>query len=343
MSEPTRISNDPDKDIAPLFSDLDYGVTLEETEKLSSRYDDLTEITDRKTYDEVGKGIATLRKARMSIDERRKELGHDALEFKRKVDADGKELIAALTPQENRLKALKETVDAVKRTEREAREAAERDRIAGIHALMDAMRQLPTKHMRSPSAVVESAMDELRDREMTEETYQEFLERALEVRGEVLVELEELRDGALHDERLAEKQKREADELTKQKAEFKEQQRKAAEAEKDRREADEKDLAAELAKVQEERQKLQDERDAKVKEEAAVEEKERQAKAEKEAKARSKRLAPDKDKLLEFAGSLAEITQPEVQSKEAKQILAGAITSLDALRETVIESVSTFK
>ena len=104
MSE-ARISNDPAEDIAPVFSDLDYGVTLEDVEKLASSYNDLSEITDRKTYDEVGKGIAALRKARMSIDERRKELGHDALEFKRKVDADGKELIAALTPQENRLGA----------------------------------------------------------------------------------------------------------------------------------------------------------------------------------------------------------------------------------------------
>lgn len=79
-----------------------------------------------KLYREGTKAIAACRTYRVQIEERRKLLKQDSLEYGRKVDAVAKELVELIEMVEAPLKAAKKEVDAAK--ERATREAAEAER-----------------------------------------------------------------------------------------------------------------------------------------------------------------------------------------------------------------------
>lgn len=79
-------------------------------------------------YKEGTKAIAACRSFRVQIEERRKLLKQDSLEYGRKVDAVAKELVELIEMVEAPLKAAKREVDEAK--ERAKREAAEAERRA---------------------------------------------------------------------------------------------------------------------------------------------------------------------------------------------------------------------
>jgi len=111
-----------------------------------------------------------------------------------------------------------------------------------------------------------------------------------------------------------------------------EEQRKKIEAE--RRARDEKErkerevFEAKLKKEREERQKAE----AEIRAKKEAEEVERKQAEEEKRKAE---LAPDKDKLLSFAARLEQIEIPKVDSNEADQILASAISAIAHTAKTI--------
>ncbi len=84
------------------------------------------------------KGIADLRDRRLKIEERRKLLKQDSLEYGRKVDAVAKDLTAIIESVENSLKAAKLEVDNAKAAAKREAEAAER---AAVEAEIRAKRE----------------------------------------------------------------------------------------------------------------------------------------------------------------------------------------------------------
>jgi len=111
-----------------------------------------------------------------------------------------------------------------------------------------------------------------------------------------------------------------------------EEERKKVEAE--RRTRDEKErkereaFEAKLKKEREERQKAE----AEIRAKKEAEEVERKLGEEEKRKAE---LAPDKDKLLSFAARLEQIEIPKVDSNEADQILASAISAVTHTAKTI--------
>jgi type IV secretory pathway VirB10-like protein len=150
------------------------------------------------------------------------------------------------------------------------------------------------------------------------------------------------------------KAKVEADRIAEEKRKEEEAKKIREENEKLKREAEEKEKeSARIAAEQEE--KLKKEREAREEAEAKLKaEKEAQLKKEADAKAaedarkaadeeakRKALLAPDKEKLIELAGTIDKITLPAVSSKEAGDVVNEVQTKLSALSNYLREKSKT--
>jgi type IV secretory pathway VirB10-like protein len=148
--------------------------------------------------------------------------------------------------------------------------------------------------------------------------------------------------------------KAEADRIAKEKEKEEEDRKIREENEKLKKEAEEKQKESDrIAKEQEEKlekeRKAREEAEAKLRaEKEAQEKKERDAKAAEEAKKaaeeeakRKALLAPDKEKLVELAGTIDKITLPAVSSKEAGDVVNEVQTKLSALSNYLREKSKT--
>ena len=102
-----------------------YDVTPEQIEAKKAAYAAL-EATTPKGYEEVRKAIGDLRGLRVAIEDRRKELKKDSLEFGRLVDGEAKRITALIEGIEEPLKLKKAAVDDEKERLRKEKEAAEK-------------------------------------------------------------------------------------------------------------------------------------------------------------------------------------------------------------------------
>lgn len=304
------LSNNPDEDIAPIspFGAIDYGVTEDELEKLANSFADITEITNRKEYDKAQAAITKLTRARTDVEKRRKELKSESLAFGRLVDSTGKELMAVVEPEEQRLKALVDKVKAQKAAEKAERERIELERVTKITDAISDITRLPDTLLRSGSEQVLEARDDLEKLEITADNFEEFCDKAIEARAAAVEALNELYQGALHDERLAAEQKAESERLAKEREEL-DRQRKVEEERlrKEREEierqhaemqAERDEIEAAMKAEQDrldaiEREKKEAERQAKLEAEAEQRAKEN---AEREAKEKAAREAAEKEK-----------------------------------------------
>ncbi len=342
------LSNNPEEDIAPVspFGSVDYGISEAELQKLAKSTESLTTATNRAEYDAVREAIANLRSRRVNIEDRRKNLGRDALEFKRLVDATGKDLIAIIEPEEKRLTQIKRDVDDEKRRKKEERERIEKARVDAIEARIDGFRNLPIKLYRANSLDLNEAIEELNAIEIGKD-FAEFADKAAEIKDHILAELRELWEGAIHDERVEARQKAEQERL--------DAERQKLEAEREAQEAALRaEREAEARKVAEERQKLEAEKAALESERLAREQAERQAEADaevreraerelKEAEARAKAMRPDYEKLRALLAQLNAIEIPELETPEARvlanEVYARIVCSRDILDSGLEEAL----
>lgn len=326
MQQSNRLTNDPAEDIAPVspFGAIDYGTTEDDLKKLAASYSHITQVTNRKEYDAAQAAVTALTRARTKIDARRKELKAESLEFGRLVDSTAKSLIAVVTPEEQRIDAILEAVKQQKENERKAKEAAEKARVDAILARIDEILRIPADHQRSKSTDVMAARAAL-DVLLIDESFAEFIGRAQEAKANVLAELDELRLGALHDERIAAQekadreriaaeQKAEAERLANERAELEaiRKQNEAAQAEAARIENER--VAAERAEIARQQAELQAERDR-------IDEEKRWAviAAERaEAAAKAARLLPDREKVEAFALAIEAVELPELSPEIQK-------------------------
>jgi len=339
------LSNNPAEDIAPVspFGAIDYGTSEDELKTLAAKFANITQVTTRKEFDAAQAAVTTLVRARSRIENRRKELKSESLEFGRLVDSTAKNLIAVVTPEEQRIDALIEAVKRQKEVEKAERERVEKDRIGAILARIDDIVKVPAAHQRSASALVlaaQSAVVAL----LIDDTYQEFTQRAQEAKDNAIAELTELHQGALHDERLAEQerlergriaieQKAEAERLANERAELDAIRKhqlaeQAARLEKETQERAEiarqkAELAAEREKVEAEKRAelLRIEQQKKAEEQAAADEKQKEAdrikqeRMDKERDAMNELTKPDREKLDVLANVLLELCLPKLANE----------------------------
>ena len=103
----------------------------------------IVEITNPGGYKECDAARISLKMARVLILKTGKQAREDAIKFQKEVIAKEKELVELIEPEETRLGALQDAVDRQKEIEKQAKDAAERERVAAVAARFDAIKRLP--------------------------------------------------------------------------------------------------------------------------------------------------------------------------------------------------------
>lgn len=255
---------------------------------------------------------AECRGLRLRVEEARVAEKADALAYGRKVDAEAKRLTGIIAPAEDGYDAQIKREEQRKESERQARIEAERHRVASIRERIDGMKKRAANALDLTAVDAEAelkalvAIDPAKDRP----AYSEFADEAVDAHGAAVDFLRELVDKKR-------RQEAEAADLARQRAEL-EQQRVAQEAReredqvrRDREEAaarverervDEEErkqrereeaarreaLAADEARIAEDRRKLDEQREAQAAEERRLTaERDRQAEAKRGEEARA--------------------------------------------------------
>lgn len=264
----------------------------------------VSDFNDKENYELARQKKSELRKLRISVEETRKDLKKDALEFGRKVDARAKELTAPIVESEEHLKSQMDIVDAeILRQKQEAERKAQEE--------ADRLEKRYISRVKELSSLNFTEFDDDDLRVLSDDEYQELAKKAKEdfnqqqVKHQILVErLESLAQyGMTYEDRdvlqgmtdaeFAELIN-EAQELkAKQEAEEKQRQQELEESRK--REAEKDAELARLRAEAQERDRIEQERIAKekaeqeAKERAEREEQERIAREEAERKAEQER------------------------------------------------------
>jgi len=316
---------------------IEYPIADATIDQLASRYMPLTigGVDDTAGFANVKKARIEIKGLRCDVENKRKALKKDALDWGRAVDAEAKRITAKLTPIESHLQQQEQAVV----DEKERAKAAEREAAAKrLQARVDALQAV--------NCTIYS-LAEIRD--MTEGTYSDALAAATSAHETIVAAEAETQRVAAEE---AERQRIDRENIEAAKAELVKAQA-AVEAEK-KRLADDA-AAVERAAEMERQKKLAAERavieERERAEREAAEEKARLEIAEANAKARAEReeserlrleaIRPDKDKLLAVASIVAGIDVPVMtggqNSNDAAQavsrVIDGAAAEITAIAE----------
>ena len=214
------------------FPLIKYDITDAAIDQLKRRANFLV-ITDNKSYKAVVSLIAEIRQARRKVENHRKVLKKDALEYGRKVDAVAKSIKERLLAIEASLKAKKQAEDERRAALKAEKERKEKERIKAIKAKIEA---LPPKNLfeflaSDPSVQeLEQIKSKLENVELLEDDYQELLPDAQKAKEQKLAFLNkaifdarqaEIARKALEEERRkAEEERKAREELEKRLAEL---------------------------------------------------------------------------------------------------------------------------
>lgn len=265
-------------------------------------------ITDAESEKAVRKARSEVKRVRVAVEKRRKELKADALEWGRKVDGEAKRITALLTEVEQPL------IDEIKRVEDE-REAAER---AKIEAELEAKRKAERERIEAEQKAERERVEAERA-EMEAERQRIAKERAeWAAARKAEAEARAAEQARIEAEQAAQRAELEAE---RQKLEAQRQEQERIERERLEREQAERE-----AKERAEREAA--EAKAKAEREAA-EAKQREIEAAAEAK-RQEALRPDREKALKFAEKLEELSSwvPFSEDAEAQDAFSSAANSI---------------
>lgn len=265
------------------------------------QYTGLT-ITDDESEKAVRKARADVKRVRVAVEKRRKELKADVLERGRLIDGEAKRITKLLTEVEQPL------IDEIKRVDDE-REAAER---AKIEAELEAKRKAERERIEAEQkAALERA--EAQQREIEAQQAQLAKDRAeWAAARKAEAEAQAAEKARIEEEQAAQRAELEA---ARQQIEAQRQENERIERERLEREQAERE-AKELAEREAAEAKAKAEREA-------AEAKQREIEAAAEAK-RQEALRPDREKALALAAALAEIDFPSSDDSEAEEIFRRA-------------------
>mgnify|MGYP001590786344 CR=1 FL=1 len=272
---------------------IDYGVTVEQIAETKARYAALTCDTTA-GYEQTRIAIGECRTTRTAIENRRKELKADALEYGRRVDSTAKMLTAAIEEIEEPLKLKKHAVDEAKKL---AKEAAERAKREALEAELRAAREAEETRLRAAREEEERRLAEEKVRQEAEAARLREERAAIEADRRYMAEQARLAQEAAAAERTKlDAARRETERL--------ENERLAREA------------AAEQARVDAERRQAE-------KEAAELRAAEHTRKLE--------AMRPDREKLAAFASALRAVLAPDVLSADARELLGVALSDIASI------------
>ena len=257
-----------------------------------------------------------LKKIRIEVEKTRVELKGQSLRESRAIDGISNLIKALIVPVEEHLEKQEKYIET---RELEQIEKRNSERITKLSAYVE-----------------DVTLYNIRD--MSNDAFDKLLASSKAAR-----DAEKAAEEKAEKERLA-VEKKEAEERARIEKENKELKKEATEREKKiaaEREANEEKLAAEKKKTEEAGVKLKAEKEAQEKKEREARElEEAKKKAEEEAK-RKALLAPDKEKLIEFAGSIDKLQAPNLASREAGLILNEALGKLSEISGSLREKSKT--
>lgn len=124
---------------------LKFAETRDKLLSLAAESGRITEITNTAGYQECHARRMVLKSTRIEIQKTGKDARDDAVKYQKAIIAKEKELIDIIEPEERRLQDLQDAVDQAKEREKQAKEQAERDRVAAINDRFVELRGLPLK------------------------------------------------------------------------------------------------------------------------------------------------------------------------------------------------------
>jgi hypothetical protein len=320
------MSDTPNTALVPVEQRAALALNATETEQhlavLATKHKELTVIKNKDGREQVHGAAMELLKARTAIAKVSKTARDDATKFAKAVIAEEERLIALISPEEKRLFALRDEWDAEQERIRQEKVLAEQRRVERINAAIAEIAAIPTSLANASADVISAALGELEARNITEQDYEEFTEKAVWTRSEALQALTTLWGAAAEREaeakRLAEEQAR----LAAERAELERQRQELEEAKA--RAAAEAALAA---------QRAADEATAKAKAEAAQREAfERQQRDIFEAEKREAeaKIKAEQEALAAERAEIARINAERI-AKEAAEQAAREVAERNAL------------
>lgn len=205
---------------APVLKSAKELSTLVNVDTLVAEYKDLSEIDINlpveviaENFLSIEKGFKAFRKARTSIEAKRKEIGEPAFKFHKKVIEIAKDVQNIINPYENKLKALVDKVENEENRKQEAFEQAERERRDVIRAKIEVIKNLPLDHYNSTAEELIKVLESLRT--ITAEEYEEFFDDAKLIQDTTISQLQNAREQKVKaeeaDKILAEQAQRQAE------------------------------------------------------------------------------------------------------------------------------------
>jgi len=318
---------------------------------LDAKYADV-KIVDAASYAFVMSGLREYREHRLAVDDWYHEKKKSALEYTNALGDERRRVKGLLEPGEQHLKDVRQAEDDRKAAIQAEKDRIEKERVDTILFKIECFEKVPLCTGLNSDSVA-SMCDKIVAVQITEEVYQEFTEKAKEIRLATLTTLEDIYNDKVIQEKEAAERKAEIEKIEKLRAEQAEaevkmhEELRKIEAEKqaaqkiidderekleaEKRAEQEKQDRAEFRRKVEEDFKIQVERNAKEKAERLERER---IEAEKEAKHQQEML-PDKEKLISFADFLVDLKPPVVKSKAAKEIIAEIDVRLADLRADI--------
>lgn len=336
---------------------IEYGVTEAALAELREKNKDIRTATADNIV-VVKANVKELTGIRTAIEARRNELLAGARNYTSKVNSIAAEITAAVVAIEQPIKKLRDDFVAAEKAEKDKADLIEKERTGKINAKIDLIEQRGRELDQYDAGELSRQLSDMKAATPTEEVFQEFLAVAIE-RWESTIARITVAHG-----------KRVAYEVEQQK--FKEAQEKLAKEQaeaKASKDAADKKLADERAAFEAEKAKFQEAKDAEASkaQEATAAEAKKQAMAEQEAReqaiaqkaaqdaadaviaaqaaaeeAEAERLAlaPDKEKLLNYAKRLECLIEdcPVPVNDKARKVLGRCLSSLQATHSSLIDT-----
>lgn len=296
---------------------LDSAKHRKELAELVKKSAGIVAVLNTDAREEAHRAGMVLKNTRVAIQKRGKEAREDATAFSKAVIAEEKALIDMISPEEERVLALRDEWDAKVEAERQAKIEAERQRVAAIQDRIEAIREHgPDAAHSTMSADIALILDHLEKVEVTAEVFQEMTETAEKVKAETLVSVRASLRRCIEREAEAARLKAEQEaEAARLKAEREELARLRAEQE---------------ARLAEERRRLQAEQEE-VATKARAEQEAAQAALQAERDRMNSELAVERERLakeqaaLEAERRAAETAKREAEERERLNALEAAL------------------
>lgn len=176
---------------------VDYEAKIKEQVAAST---DITAVIDpagREQAHRIGMNLLKLRTGIKAVGEAARK---DATDFSKAIIAKEKDLIALITPEEERVFKLRDAYDAKVEADKQAAIAKERERVAAIQDDIAAIHDMPLTLVGKSAAEIEATAAEIAAIVVSKERFAEFEKDASKVLGEVTVKLVSLHAAAVASE-----------------------------------------------------------------------------------------------------------------------------------------------